>query len=157
MLFKAKTSVKDKEMNANSATNNRSKAVQIVRALVFALCFIVAMGALSNCINAKQQSGKGQQVGSSSGRIEEDEPGWNCHTMGNKRCGTEQPATTVNPDPNNDGRIDEDEPGWDCHTMGNKQCGPNAAVKIQEDDPRWDCHTMGNKQCGPGAVKVEER
>lgn len=44
--------------------------------------------------------------------IEEDEPGWDCTTMGNHQCGA----------PNNPLGIEEDEPGWDCRTMGNLRC-----------------------------------
>lgn len=44
----------------------------------------------------------------------EDEPCWDCETMGNGVCGppvVEQPV------------IHEDEPEWDCATMGNLTCG----------------------------------
>lgn len=48
-------------------------------------------------------------------QVQEDEPGWDCETMGNKSCGTATPAA--------EDRIEEDEPGFDCRFHGNKKCG----------------------------------
>jgi hypothetical protein len=48
-------------------------------------------------------------------RCEEDEPCWNCATMGNKICsGTE--VTHPN--------LQEDDLGWSCYEDGNLVCGP---------------------------------
>jgi hypothetical protein len=48
-------------------------------------------------------------------RCEEDEPCWDCATMGNKICsGTE--VTHPN--------LQEDDLGWDCYLDGNRVCGP---------------------------------
>ncbi len=46
---------------------------------------------------------------------QEDNPCWDCETMGNKDCG---PADTVT-----EPVCEEDMPCWDCETMGNQVCG----------------------------------
>jgi hypothetical protein len=50
----------------------------------------------------------------------EDQPGWDCATMGNRVCG---PVVLLVGDDNGDGVIVEDESGWDCAVMGNRRCG----------------------------------
>jgi hypothetical protein len=69
----------------------------------------------------------------------EDEPCWNCETMGNKICGT--PASLP--------VCMEDEPCWDCETMGNKICGPasgSAAATLP------DCHNLRLGEAWAGAA-----
>lgn len=46
-------------------------------------------------------------------QVHEDEPGWDCETMGNKTCGT---AATQD-------HVEEDDPAFDCRLHGNKTCG----------------------------------
>lgn len=81
-------------------------------------------------VPAVPQSGYSTQVfaevvgdDNNDGIIDEDESGWNCATMGNKTCGSDQGANVLPGDDNADGVIDEDESGWNCATMGNKICG----------------------------------
>jgi hypothetical protein len=84
---------------------------------------------------------------------QEDEPCWNCHTMGNKMCfpapimthaaTLTAPATAPAPD----AEIATD-------TITAPAAAP-APVVCQEDEPCWDCTTMGNKICGtPAAAPV---
>lgn len=56
-------------------------------------------------------------------RCEEDQPCWDCATMGNKICG---PATSD--------QCQEDDPCWDCKTMGNKICGPVDCATLKLGD-----------------------
>lgn len=108
----------------------------------------------------------------------EDEPGWDCATMGNKICGSTYTEAVILPDllypvtpapaPTRDPY--EDEPGWDCTIHGNKICGGNEVAAPapavipatpapafdapMEDEPGWDCRTMGNKICGSDLTTI---
>lgn len=68
--------------------------------------------------------------------IHEDEPGWDCATMGNKDCG---PFT-----PEDEGEAISAEElaelaAWEA----------SVATAPQEDEPGWVCYEHGNKVCGP--------
>jgi hypothetical protein len=54
------------------------------------------------------------------GAPQEDEPGWDCNTMGNRVCAA--PMT-------------EDDPGWDCSVNGNRVCDILDAAKAWQ---AWD-------------------
>lgn len=51
--------------------------------------------------------------------ISEDDPRWDCHTMGNLICGPGRGDSA----PVEEGVCFEDQLCWDCHTMGNRICG----------------------------------
>lgn len=88
----------------------------------------------------------------------EDEPGWDCKTMGNADCGDAvapapepvEPSTSAAPIP---APTTEPVP-WEYEEAvpwvpGAPHTGP---VAPQEDDPAFDCRVHGNQSCG---VQIE--
>lgn len=65
----------------------------------------------------------------------EEDPCWDCSTMGNGICG---PTATDTPAPD----------AYDHAESGAASWVPAADV-VHEEDEGWDCTTMGNRQCGP--------
>jgi hypothetical protein len=93
---------------------------------------------------------------------QEDEPGWDCATMGNKDCGPftpEDEGEAITPAELAElaAEPQEDEPGWDCTIHGNKICGGTEVThpNLQEDDPGWNCYVDGNRVCGPDTAGLE--
>jgi hypothetical protein len=91
-------------------------------------------------------------------QCQEDEPCWDCKTMGNLQCGpTSQPAQQGTQQGT---QCEEDMPCWDCSTMGNKVCGPDAAAQqgtqCEEDEPCWDAESMGNGSTVADPAMVED-
>lgn len=92
-----------------------------------------------------------------SDQCQEDEPCWDCQTMGNGQCGNDAAAGQQQQGT----QCEEDEPCWDCTTMGNKVCGPDAAAgqqvtKCEEDMPCWDAESMGNESSVPDPAMVND-
>jgi hypothetical protein len=54
--------------------------------------------------------------------VQEDDPGWDCHTMGNRICGT----------------LQEDDPGWDCNVDGDRICGDPQGIHATDAWAAWD-------------------
>lgn len=72
----------------------------------------------------------------------EDEPCWDCATMGNLICGNASPQPTAAT------QCEEDMPCWDCATMGNLICGTAAT-----DAPTA---TVAPVQCPAGTLAAED-